>query len=68
MPDLPTDFFVVSNESQAKFYNILFNITWNRTEGYFIPVYKGWEYRGKPAEQVIRHWFNAEIQVEKSET
>jgi len=61
MPDLPADFFVVSNESQAKFYNTLFNITWNRTEGYFIPVYKGWEYRSKPAEQVIRHWFNAEI-------
>ena len=59
-PDLPADFFVVSNESQARFYDLLFNITWNRTEGYFIPVYKGWEYRSKSAEQVVRHWFNVE--------
>ena len=58
MPDLPRDFFTVSNQSQAEFYDMLFNITWDETEGYFIPVYKGWEYRGKPAEQVIREWFN----------
>ena len=58
MPDLPRDFFTVSNQSQAEFYDMFFNITWDETEGYFIPVYKGWEYRGKPAEKVIREWFN----------
>jgi len=55
----PKDFFTVPLQSQAKFYDMLFNATWNSTEGYFIPVYKGWEYRGKPAEKTIRHWFNS---------
>jgi len=59
IPGIPSsDFFTLSNESQAKFFDMFFNLTWDRTEGYFIPVYKGWEYRGKPAEQIIRQWFN----------
>jgi len=53
----PDDFFTVSFESQADFYNIFFNITWTEVDGYFLPVYKGWEYRNKPAEKVIRQWF-----------
>jgi|Deesub1362B_J571_1020462.scaffolds.fasta_scaffold01030_11 hypothetical protein len=57
-PELPEDFFYVSDESQAEFYEMLFNITWNETEGYFIPVYRGWEYRDKPSEKVIRNWFS----------
>jgi len=64
-PELPTDFFTVSNEAQAEFYDMLFNLTWNETEGYFIPVYKGWEYRDRPAEQVIRDWFG---NISKMET
>jgi len=64
MPELPVDFFTVSSESQAEYYNILFNETWEPMEGYFIPVFKGWEYRGKPAERVIREWFNTAIATE----
>ena len=54
----PEDFFTVSPKSQAEFYGMFFNITWNDVDGYFFPVYKGWEYRTKPAEDVIRKWFN----------
>ncbi|RLI10790.1 hypothetical protein DRO42_00070 [Candidatus Bathyarchaeota archaeon] len=63
MPELPPDFFTVSNESQAEFYDLFFNLTWNDVEGFFLPVYRGWGYRGKPAEQVIREWFHAEADV-----
>ncbi len=66
----PEDFFNLSFESQADFYDMFFNITWNSTEGYIIPVYKGWEYRNKPAEDVepenhcfqtvdVWFWFNS---------
>jgi hypothetical protein len=54
----PEDFFTVSFESQADFYDMFFNKTWDEVDGYFLPVYKGWEYRNKPAEEVIRRWFN----------
>jgi len=37
---------------------MLFELTWDITEGYFVPVYKGWEYRDKPAEEIVRKWFN----------
>jgi len=57
----PEDFFTVSFKSQAKFYDMFFNTTWNGVDGYFLPVYKGWEYRSKPAEEVIRKWFNKDI-------
>ena len=63
MPELPVDFFTVSAESQAEFYDLFFSMTWNDVEGFFLPVYRGWEYRGKPAEQVIREWFHAETDV-----
>ncbi len=53
-----TNFWLLSEKQQATFYEILFNLTWNSTTGYFIPIYKGWEYRGKDAEKVIRKWFN----------
>lgn len=56
--EFPEDFFNVSFESQADFYDIFFNRTWNEVDGYFLPVYKGWEYRNKPAEEVVRKWFN----------
>ncbi len=56
----PTDFFTVSFKSQADFYDLFFNKTWNEVNGYFIPVYKGWEYRNKPAEKIIRKWFHRE--------
>jgi len=59
MPDLPVDFFVLSHEGQAEFYDRFFNKTWNRVDGHFIAVVKGSEYRGKPAEQVVREWFNS---------
>jgi len=58
MPEEPVDLFVCSVDQQAKFFEILFNSTWNETAGYFLPVYKGWEYRNKPAEDVIKRWFN----------
>jgi hypothetical protein len=38
-PDLPKDFFTVSDEGQARFYEMLFNLSWDRISGYFIPVY-----------------------------
>ena len=57
----PDDFFTVSPKSQAEFYDMFFNITWKGVDGYFLPVYKGWEYRGKPAEEVIRDWFNRDV-------
>jgi len=52
-----SDFWLLSEEQQAAFYEIFFNLTWNSTKGYFIPIYKGWEYRNKTAEHVIRSWF-----------
>jgi hypothetical protein len=52
------DFFVVSEEGQAKFYDLFFPATWKEAEGYFIPVHKGWEYRNKLAEETIQSWFN----------
>ncbi len=58
MPDEPVDLFVCSVEQQARFFEMLFNNTWNETSGYLLPVYKGWEYRNKPAEEVIKRWFN----------
>ncbi len=58
MPELPVDFFIVSPEGQAKFFNMFFAKSWEQVDGYFISVYKGCEYRNKPAEQVIRKWFN----------
>ena len=58
MPDEPVDLFVCSFDQQARFFEMLFNNTWNETSGYFLPVYKGWEYRNKPAEEVIKRWFN----------
>jgi len=67
MPELPVDFFTVSNESQAEFYDLFFNLTWNDAEGFFLPVYRGWEYRGKPAEHVIREWFHTEADVHDDE-
>jgi hypothetical protein len=54
----PADFFTISYEGQSNFYDMLFELTWDITEGYFVPVYKGWEYRDKPAEEIIRKWFN----------
>ncbi len=56
----PADFFTVSFKAQAEFYDMVFRRTWNETDGYFLPVYRGWEYRNKPAEAVIREWFNRE--------
>ena len=58
-PGLPADFFIVSDEGQAKFYDMFFDKTWDEVEGYFIGAYKGCEYRDKPAEKVIREWLNA---------
>jgi hypothetical protein len=56
-PDLPADFFVISNQGQAEFYALLFSNTWEKVDGYFISVFKGCEYRGKPAEKIIRQFF-----------
>jgi len=58
MPNEPVDLFVCSVDQQARFFEMLFNSTWDETSGYFLPVYKGWEYRNKPAEEVIKRWFN----------
>ncbi len=55
----PEDFFTVSFKSQADFYDMFFNKTWSEVDGYFLPVYKGWEYRNKSAEEVIRNWFKS---------
>jgi len=57
-PDLDPDFFTVSNELQAACYENFFKLTWNATEGYFLTIDKGFEYRNKPAEKIIRKWFN----------
>jgi hypothetical protein len=57
MPDLPADFFIVSEKGQAAFHDLLFEMTWEEVEGYFIAVFRGWEYRDKPAENAIRTWF-----------
>ncbi len=57
-PNLPSDFFLVSLEGQAKFYDVFFSKTWDGVDGYFIGAYKGTEYRDKPAEEVIRNWFH----------
>jgi hypothetical protein len=57
----PEDFFTVSFESQADFYDMFFNRTWNEVDGYFLPVYKGWEYKNKPAEEIIKKWFNKNV-------
>ena len=56
-PDLPADFFVVSREGQANYYQVLFQKTWEEVDGYFIGAYKGCEYRDKPAEDIIREWY-----------
>ncbi|MHA1753921.1 MAG: hypothetical protein ACTSYR_00150 [Candidatus Odinarchaeia archaeon] len=58
MPEMNSDFWLLSEEQQMVFYETLFNLTWSSVNGYFIPIYKGWGYRGKLAEQVIRNWFN----------
>ncbi len=48
---------MTSPETQAMCYNSLFWNTWNVVSGYCIEVFKGCEYRGKPAQSVIREWF-----------
>ena len=52
------DFFVVSDRGQADCYDMFFNLSWPNAGGYLFTTAKGFEYRDKPAEQVIRKWFN----------
>jgi hypothetical protein len=55
---LEDDFYAMTSpETQAMCYDSLFWNTWNDVSGYCIEVFKGFEYRGKPAENVIREWF-----------
>jgi hypothetical protein len=55
---LDDDFYaMVSPEIQALCYDSLFWNTWNDVSGYCIEAFKGCEYRGKPAQNVIREWF-----------
>ncbi len=57
-PGMDPYFFTVTEEEQAKCYELMFNETWGNVQGYFLPAYRGFEYRGKPAESVVREWFN----------
>lgn len=55
---LEGDFYAMTSPgTQAKCYDSLFRNTWDDVSGCCIEVFKGYEYRGKPAEDVIREWF-----------
>ncbi len=53
----PDDFFVVSEEGQAECLDMLFSLGWEDSDGYILSGAKGFEFMGKPAEEVVRDWF-----------
>ena len=56
--DLEEDFMVVSEDGQAKCFELFFDLGWNETDGYLITTAKGFEFKNKPAELIIREWYN----------
>jgi hypothetical protein len=48
---------VVSEEGQAECLEMLFSLGWEDSDGYILSGAKGFEFMGKPAEEVVRDWF-----------
>lgn len=49
---------LVSDENiQSQTFQILFEEGWEKVQGFFPPTAMGWEFLGRPAENVIKSWY-----------